>query len=519
MISRKQIKTIISQYVLNQQNSEFAIFPFGENGINVKQILEECFGIRNVILVDTMLSEYNEGIINLDEFAKKAKGTTSNIVLFYTLEDKEGHDKLLKKINELCQDCLVVDLLDLSRSEVEIWQDYSSYYFSSFLPSSVVDHEDELSRKIKVRVYNFTDNCWNTLESVAAEFFSDNQIDLLIISREKSKSGLVYENINSKGYKHVFLEEYDVRKDLPDIFFLCHSCDYFTQIPELNKYCKLVVAATSDLLRYTHEYGAFWAMYNRAYQRFCPDYFLFDSLLFNDIKMHGYYSKRIVEMGNAKFDSIYNSVNSFSIPRDWAKLRLCDKVFMYATDHGVRDLIITEDITFDLYAKQIFELANKNPRIGLIFRPHPSLINELKHLGIWNDKSIERFKEYCEKTPNIVFDTTINYNDAMILSDAIITDAYCGITCEALPLDKPILMLYRDSNCEPYHEVIEQCNYRANNDDDIHKFVEMVLDGQDIKREYRNSITNTLIKHFDGENGKRIKEFVIEKFYEKWRRT
>lgn len=58
-VVRKRIKEC-----LDEGWRKFIIFPFGENGMLVKKVLEEAFGITDIIIVDTELSKYNANIIN-----------------------------------------------------------------------------------------------------------------------------------------------------------------------------------------------------------------------------------------------------------------------------------------------------------------------------------------------------------------------------------------------------------------------------------------------------------------------
>ena len=72
-----------------------------------------------------------------------------------------------------------------------------------------------------------------------------------------------------------------------------------------------------------------------------------------------------------------------------------------------------------------------------------ALIRELQDAGLWCEEDLEELKQYCMRSGNIVFDDTFTYDAAYSVADAVITDAYCGITCSALPLLKPMLLLYR----------------------------------------------------------------------------
>ncbi len=520
MLSRHGIKIIIGKYIDKTGKKRFAIYPFGENGISVKEELIERYGIKDVILVDNYYSKYNKSIMSFEELLAYDKDRDYTILL--SIEEQSTHRMMLDSLLYWYPMEQVLDLDILINGKDNFWPLFNEFRANSFLPDDYLLEHSASTKKIekeliKVRIYNFTDNCWNSLMSIAQEFKEDNNVDLLILGRRLNDSQLVYEELMNHGYTQSYIEEYSAKADRPDIFILSHSCDVTTQIPDLHRYCKLVVVASMDLLRYTHNWNSFWNMYESAFKRFEPDVFLFDTLLYNDIVRNGYKSERFIEMGNAKFDGIYNAVINKMFPKEWEKLKKTDKIILYATDHGVHDMMITEDITFDLYGADIMDYAYNNENIGLIFRPHPTLIMELLRLGIWDSNTMRELEIFCESTSNIVFDISSNYNAAMALCDAVITDAYCGITCEAIPLNKPILMLYRGEKYRPYHTEIEMCNYRADNMNSINGFLEMVIKGEDDKRETRERLMPHMIKNFDGLNGKRIKELIMNKYIERRR--
>ena len=60
-IIRKRIKDC-----LDEGWKKFIIFPFGENGMLAKQVLEQTFGINEIIVVDNELAQYNKKIVNVN---------------------------------------------------------------------------------------------------------------------------------------------------------------------------------------------------------------------------------------------------------------------------------------------------------------------------------------------------------------------------------------------------------------------------------------------------------------------
>ena len=161
-----------------------------------------------------------------------------------------------------------------------------------------------------------------------------------------------------------------------------------------------------------------------------------------------------------------------------------------------------------------FNMPMSIRKIGFIFRPHKTLISELIASGLWSNNDVDELRIYCEESKNIIFDESLTYDSAFSLADAIITDAYCGITCSALPLLKPMCLLYRDKSDIPYHKEIDECNYSARSNQDIEKFLSIVINEKDDKLEIRKQNANKCVKHFDGKNGERIKDFLKQKFLE-----
>lgn len=224
---------------------------------------------------------------------------------------------------------------------------------------------------------------------------------------------------------------------------------------------------------------------------------------------------KIIEMGHAKFDGIYNSTKSKTYPgRGWKKLQGKITV-LWATSHGLFDHTVTKFLTFDLYAKVIFEYINSKKDIGLIFRPHPELISELVRNGFWSQNDVKRFKKYCMESKNIVFDDTDTYDESLSIADGILTDAFCGIAYSALPTLIPICMAYRSENDMPHHKNLSDCLYSAYKESDILDFFEMIRHGKDPGLELRKEFLRKNVKQFDGRNGFRIKEFIKDRFFGK----
>ena len=387
---------------------------------------------------------------------------------------KELNTKMYAQLKTFMEEEKIINILDCENYiHEDAFPDFSAFQLKALLGKG------DCGTVIRVRVLNFSRSTWNAIRTICQACQEDAQIDLLVIMGRQNMSQEMMNEMSLHAFDYVSIDKYDIKDDRPDILVISHPYDIFSNIQDCRRYCKLIVAASMQLVRYANA---------------------------------GYGSDRLVEMGNPKFDGIYENIQKKQMPDGWKKLQ-DKKIILWTTDHGVHDGMITEDVTLDLYGKHLFEYAANHKEIGLIFRPHKTLIHELQDAGLWCEEDLEELKQYCMKSENVVFDDTFTYDAAYSMADAIITDAYCGITCSALPLLKPMLLLYRAKDSLPYHKEIAECTYSAATDEEIDEFIVHVLDEEDPKYELRRTNAAKCVKNFDGKNGWRIKEFLKQKYW------
>lgn len=373
---------------------------------------------------------------------------------------------------------------------------------------------------IKVRILCNTPWSWNAVKSIALAFKEDSAFELLLIidNTDTMKVEKMVQQAEKTGCGFVRSDEYTAERDKPDILIL--TAYYWNgrrdNILGCRDYAKLVISIPELIVRY-QPMDTFLHRFKSCVDAFRPDYYLFDSLLYKEIRKCGEWNglcmDKVIEMGNGKFDGIYHSTKEKKYLEGWEKLQGKITV-LWATSHGLFDHTVTRFLTFDLYAKVIFEYIKNNEEIGLIFRPHPELISELIENGFWSRNDVDCFRTYCKESPNIIFDDTDTYDAAFSIADGIITDAFCGIAYSALPTLLPICTAYRSKNDIPYHKELLNCLYPAYEENDILKFLELIKKRQDPGLELRKEFLKIYIRHFDGKNGFRIKEFIKDKYFE-----
>ncbi len=244
------------------------------------------------------------------------------------------------------------------------------------------------------------------------------------------------------------------------------------------------------------------------------DYYIFDRLMYEEIAGSGIVNEKLVKLGNPKFDGIYNALNKpRTLPEQWSKLK-GKRIYLWTTDHVYK----SGNVTFDLYAKQIFHYFEENQECALIFRPHPIYFQELMRDHVWTKEDIAAFRQYFKASANMVWDEYPDYSLSYSLADAILLDVNCGILVSALTIRKPMCILRRFDGraCEIYHPDLAARLYMAQDTDECMDFLNMVRDGKDVKKEMREEAFAKYIGDFDGRNGQRIKDFIAEKYFEKY---
>ena len=283
------------------------------------------------------------------------------------------------------------------------------------------------------------------------------------------------------------------------------------RIREYRKNAKCIVAVCSDIVKYDADIYKLWYGYwFRAFHSFAPDYLLFDKLLYEEIcKIKGIVSNRVIEMGNPKFDDVWIARHSNKeYLQGWEKLR-GRKVFFWGTTHGINNGIIHNGVSFDVYAKDIFEYAKRHEDCGFVIRLHQYLVYELiEKEKCWSVEDYEQLKEYCTESDNIVWDETDDYCHAFNIADAVLLDWFCGMTLTALPTLLPVAILYRNEHIkDTIHPQITEQYYSIRNQKELTRFFDMVKRDEDPKYDRRRALIGKYVSYCDGQNGKRLKAF------------
>lgn len=507
MYNLSYISNLLKGYI-DQKVNKFVIYPFGSNGVNVKNVLMDYFNLKPLYIVDNEYSKYNSLIINKEELRSIYQ---QDMYVILTVENQDINKKMLKELSQFVPQANIINLVKKENTDVKYFGE--GFLLRDFLPEMRKKSiNNKLSKKIKVRIVHGYHTAWNAISSICQAFKEDSLFDVMLITGDWA-SEKVTEQAEKFGFRSIVWNEYQGNEDRPDILILCLPFKKVIEgLVNCREYAKLIVVAYWFVVRYGSKVDSIRDL-AQGFGIYRPNYYFFDSLLYNEMKQSAHFGDKVVEMGNAKFDGIYHAMQKRECIESWKKLQ-GKKVIVWTTTHGIYEGVVTKAVTFDLYAKTIFKYAFHNPDVGFVFRPSDELINEMLKHGYWSHNDLQQLKEYCAGTPNIVFDDTDTYDAAFSIADGIITDAYCGIICSALPTLKPICVTYRSMQDKSWHPELTDNYYSAYDDQGIVDFIELIKNEQDSMFELRKMASEIYVKHFDGRNGLRIKEFIKNKYLE-----
>ena len=376
--------------------------------------------------------------------------------------------------------------------------------------SSKNEKEIYTHSRIEVRILYFgAAIIWNSLRTLALEFNNDPAYHLIVILeyREGSLFPGKEKIVRDDGLEYINIREYNVKDDTVDIFI---TNDHY--VNSIYLACaRFKVAVPFYLIN-----GEISSLNNLGFilatqsKRF--DCYFLERLLYKQVEEEKYFQNNIIEMGNPKFDCIYEKLHEeFELPNSWNKVE-GKKVILWTTSH----MWDTSSVAFDLYIKDVLAYFSKKDDMVLIIRPHYVYVRELIRAGVWTEDSYAMLKEYCNCSKNVIWDDTEDYSMSYSLADGVLTDTNCGIAVSAMVLDKPLGVMQRfDGNlCMPLYPELVKNLYQINSVEKCFEFFEMVNRGEDPLKAQRHEMFDQYISHFDGKNGKRIKEIIEQRYHE-----
>lgn len=102
------IKKRLITYI-KEGNKKFIIYPYGENGVYVKNILHDYFNISPRLIVDNTYCQYNPNIISFEQLKKEIQ---EDDYILLTIENDAINEEMQKDIERIHDKNKIINLLD-----------------------------------------------------------------------------------------------------------------------------------------------------------------------------------------------------------------------------------------------------------------------------------------------------------------------------------------------------------------------------------------------------------------------
>ena len=206
-----------------------------------------------------------------------------------------------------------------------------------------------------------------------------------------------------------------------------------------------------------------------------------------------YGGENAVETGYVKMDSLAKKVKH---PSDRKTVLVA---LHHSIEGGMNDTLSLAN--FIRYLDYFRDLPDKYPELDFIYRPHPFLFDALKRVEGWDDRSVLYFIREMKMKPNVTWSDGGDYLQEFADSDACIQD--CGsFLVEYLYTGNPCCYMLKEPGdreekfVELGKECLDQC-YLAYSTDEIDSFIaDVVLGGNDTKREAREDLASHVMHNY-----------------------
>lgn len=115
MTEFQMIRKAIEQNLQSGEERLFAIYPFGEFGIKTKQILNECFGIKEYLILDNGFCKTNKNVKPLEYLSEI---DMSGITVLFTAGNPDIQDIVKQNLLKYCNENQIVEIFPISMSHL-----------------------------------------------------------------------------------------------------------------------------------------------------------------------------------------------------------------------------------------------------------------------------------------------------------------------------------------------------------------------------------------------------------------
>lgn len=396
---------------------------------NIKGALEQ----KELIQAQEMIGETQEAAITIGNNIEKIEG--------------EGHITV-SHIEEYCE-LLFCVYEDINKNDFNVNKVYK------MLRKQLTKIENSVKSDINVRTevafFPYKASMWDSLESIylAAKADPDCDAYCVPIPYYTLNSDLSFGQMHYEGDEYpedieiTDWQEYRFEERKPDVIYFHNPYDNYNGATSVHpRFYSSELKKHTDNLVYIPYYSTSGGMSEG--QRYCSAYMNIDYFVIQSPEFRKYYDETIPEwkflpFGSPKFDRIIRKCQNPPVPPgDWQEKMAGKKVYFYNT--SINGMLENTEI-FLKKMQYVFDCFEGRDDVCILWRPHPLLESAIKSMRPEYLSEFQKIqRKYMEKGIGI-FDTSVDIDDSIALSDAYIGDEKTSVTALFGVVGKPVFIL------------------------------------------------------------------------------
>lgn len=323
--------------------------------------------------------------------------------------------------------------------------------------------------------------------------------------------------------------EYSIEQNRPELIFIHNPYDEYNLVTRVfEQFYSSHLKAFTECLVYSPYFT-----YNLYTKGVSDKWFLLPAVLHSHkvivqsekvkrvfSENYGFEANKFLPTGSPKLDAVTGKEKApVPMPQEWeAKLRGRKKVFLLNTHMSYFVALtnyaktIPSGVNYGIrYHREILRtFLEDHPECGLIWRPHP-LMKAVMNKDYAGDPDFEESLAFLEemeeallRSENCVIDKSGDYSAAFAHSDGLIS-TYSSLIQEYMATGKPVLIFQTKQTEEAARQAFVnlRCNYFRFLPDNVsfRDFVEMVMRGEDPKKEERMKAIHSAFANLNGTAG------------------
>lgn len=386
-----------------------------------------------------------------------------------------------------------------------------------------VSRRKRTSDKIKIVFLCQLSHVWGCLESVYEAAKQDENCEVYIVAvpnvweRDKADTE-AYDFCVEKGYEVIkaYNEKtkqfFDLKTLNPDYVFIPRPYDHYLPkaytSKEVSKYAKVCYICYG----YTAEDGhVLISCYNRYFTSNC--YYVFAdnaSTYAYTLKNHPISTRlgirKIVQTTFPRFDLLKKWENCE--PRHWKISKEDVNKRIIWTPRWTTDKSLG-GTSFFTYKDFFFQFAKEHSNTEIMVRPHPLAFPNFIKEGSMTEEEVAEYKVRCKEACNLQLDDRKEYLDSFASADILVSDM-SAVVLDFLAMGKPIVFCSYEQELNSANKKLIEGFYVSRNQEDLKQILEMLMSGEDPKKELREAITKEVLGNCDGKAGLAIVRMLKE---------